>query len=93
MNKIITLAALVATLTLAGCSITNPVAFSNDVTNATKMGESCQTGILFFPPLLGNFTAIEEARTNGAIKNIASIDQQRSMYVLWNTNCTVVRGN
>lgn len=93
MNKIITLTALIATLGLGGCSITNPVAFSNDVENVNKMGTSCQTGLFFAAPFAGNFTSIEEAKRDGGIKKISSIDQEQSFYFFFNRNCTVVRGS
>ena len=88
MKKLFVLGGL---MLLGACTFTKPVAFVNNIQNI-KTGESCEKGLLWFPPLVGSKISIEEAKANGNIKNISSVHDTINMYFIWYKHCIVVYG-
>jgi hypothetical protein len=76
--------------TLASCELTRPIAATSNPIG-TKMGKADATGILFFPPFIGEGDAsIVTAAKNGGITKISTVDFTVTNFILFRIyTCTV----
>jgi hypothetical protein len=74
---------------LLSTNVTEPHSFANGV-NSTKMGEACQKTIIGL--ISTGDSSIEKAKKNGGITKVASVDVEKSGFLVYGKSCTIVRG-
>lgn len=78
-------------LLAVSCSTHRPITATSNAVAATR-GEACQKNILFIIPLETDST-IYTAAQKGGIKNISTVDSEAFTSIIYNSQCTIVRGS
>lgn len=86
------LLSLITLLLLGACTVSTPIAYDNKIRSSTKVGKACGIGLLTFPPLVGQDQTIKEAKKNGGITEIYSIEKITDYYIVYNKSCNIVKG-
>lgn len=78
-------------LLVTACSSTRPISATSNAVSGS-VGESCQKNILFIIPLETD-SSIYSAAKKGGIKSISTVDAEYFTSIIYNSQCTVVRGS
>ncbi len=92
MKKIFTISLLLSMFALQACINIQSASVTNPSVATSKVGKDCATGILFYPPFIGDYTT-SKAMQNGGITQVHSTEVITEWYVLFSKNCIVVHGN
>ena len=92
MKKIVLLSlTLLLVLAITSCAYNRPIAATSNPIGS-KVGTYTQIGILYFPPLYNDDSAILKAAENGGITKISTVDYNVRWKVLFYEYETVVTG-